>query len=238
MGNNHSEVIIENINDSVIQLSESMAKIIGEINIIASSEMLLTFAEFLRNIPKDIKNTEFYGKIIELKKKDLYYEDVVWLVEDFGLSYTETTWQKLTECKNTTSDLYQYIGKIVISTSMEKREKLVVLLAHMEPLICKTLKMSKTANIGFRRAVENFSEEKIKGMSADSLGQVFVLAITLIVFAKTDSYTKKIDKRIPFRNNILHNGTVKYSDEDVDIAYELLVNYIEIIMRVKERLQA
>ncbi len=134
MCNNHSEITTENINSAVIQLSESVSKIVEEINVLASSEMLLTFAEFLRNIPKDIKDTEFYGKIEKLGRKNLYYEDVVWLVENFGLNYTEATWQKLSECEDAKSDLYRYIGKIVLSTSMEKREKLVVLLAHMEPL--------------------------------------------------------------------------------------------------------
>jgi hypothetical protein len=237
MCNNHSEITTENINSAVIQLSESVSKIVEEINVLASSEMLLTFAEFLRNIPKDIKDTEFYGKIEKLGRKNLYYEDVVWLVENFGLNYTEATWQKLSECEDAKSDLYRYIGKIVLSTSMEKREKLVVLLAHMEPLIYNALKISKAANIGPKQAVREVSEEKNEGMSVESLGKMYVFAITLIVFARTDSYTKKIDKRMPFRNNILHNGIVKYSDEDVDIAYELLVNFIEIIMRVKERLQ-
>lgn len=55
-----------------------------------------------------------------------------------------------------------------------------------------------------------------------------------IVFANTDSYTEEIDRRIPFRNNILHNGIVQYSDEEVDIAYDLLVGLIEILMRTKE----
>ena len=119
------------------------------------------------------------------------------------------TWQKLSECEDAKSDLYRYIGKIVLSTSMEKREKLVVLLAHMEPLIYNALKISKAANIGPKQAVREVSEEKNEGMSVESLGKMYVFAITLIVFARTDSYTKKIDKRMPFRNNILHNGIVK-----------------------------
>lgn len=68
------------------------------------------------------------------------------------------------------------------------------------------------------------------------IGKIYVLAVTYIVFANTDSYTDEIDKRIPFRNNILHNGIVMYSDEDIDVAYELLVDLIEILICVKEQL--
>lgn len=57
-----------------------------------------------------------------------------------------------------------------------------------------------------------------------------------IVFANTDSYTEEIDKRILFRNNILHNGIITYADEDIDVAYELLVDLIEILIRTKEQM--
>lgn len=73
-----------------------------------------------------------------------------------------------------------------------------------------------------------------KGMSVESLGKVYVLAVMYIVFANTDSYTEEIDNRMPFRNNILHNGITDYSEEDIDVAYELLVDLIEILIRVKE----
>ena len=39
---------------------------------------------------------------------------------------------------------------------------------------------------------------------------------------------------MPFRNNILHNGITDYSEEDIDVAYELLVDLIEILIQVKE----
>ena len=39
-----------------------------------------------------------------------------------------------------------------------------------------------------------------------------------VVFANTDAYTKEIDKRIPFRNNILHNGIVEYGTDDIHSA--------------------
>jgi hypothetical protein len=228
--------IFENIDRFELKVSEGMAKIVEGINVMASSEALLAFVEFLQNIPANIKGTQFFGKVQELQKINLHYEDVVWLVEDFGISYTEETWQKLSECENDKSNLCRYIAKIIISTSMEKREKLIVLLAHIEPLIYETLEMSKGTNSKLKQDVKKVSIKENDGMSAENLGKVFVLAVMHIVFANTDSYTEEIDKRIPFRNNILHNGIVMYSDGDINIAYELLVDLIEILICVKEQM--
>ena len=86
-------------------------------------------------------------------------------------------------------------------------------------------------------AVNKVSVDDNGGMSAESLGKIYVLAVTYIIFANTDAYTDEIDKRIPFRNNILHNGVVMYSDEDIDVAYELLLGLIEILITVEEQLQ-
>ena len=120
---------------------------------------------------------------------------------------------------------------------MGKRGKLIILLAHIEPLIYKTLEISKTKNMKVKTAVNKVSVDDNGGMSAESLGKIYVLAVTYIIFANTDSYTNEIDKRIPFRNNILHNGIVMYSDEDIDVAYELLLGFIEILITVEEQLQ-
>lgn len=230
MGNDKYNKILENVSRFSIKLSEVSAKIVEGINMMALSKALLAFVEFLQNIPDDIKDTQFFGKVQKLQKTNLHYEDVVWLVEDFGLSYTEETWREVSEGGNNKSDLHRYIAKIILSTSMGKREKLTVLLAHMEPLIYETLEMTKIPNVRFKPAVKKVSIEENEGMSAESLDKIYVLAVMYIVFANTDSYTEEIDRRIPFRNNILHNGIVMYSDEDIDVAYELLVELIEILM--------
>lgn len=99
-----------------------------------------------------------------------------------------------------------------------------------------TLNMSKVANSKMKQDVNKVSLKENEGISPESLGKIYVLAVMYIVFANTDSYTEELDKRIPFRNNILHNGIVMYSDEDVDIAYELLADLIGILVQVKERI--
>lgn len=89
MKNDNYNNIFENMSRAVLKASEGMAKIVEEINVVASSQVLRVFAEFLQNIPDDIKDTRFFGKVQELKNINLRYEDVVLLVEDFGLNYSE-----------------------------------------------------------------------------------------------------------------------------------------------------
>lgn len=237
MKNDNYNNMTENLSRVLLKASKDMAKIVEGINVTASLKALETFAEFLQNIPDDIKDTIFFGKVQDLKNINLRYEDVVWLVEDFGLIYTEENWQGMLKSEHNKSDLHQYIAKMILSTSMEKREKLIILLAHIEPLIYKTLEISKTRNMKLKFAVNKVSVDDNGGMFAESIGKIYVLAVMYIIFANTDAYTDEIDKRIPFRNNILHNGIVMYSDEDIDVAYELLLGLIEILITVEEQLQ-
>ena len=217
--------VLENMERGIVKLSESIAKITEGINITALSETLKLVGEYFQNIPDDIKKTQFFGKVQKLQKINLRYDDVVWLVDEFGLSYTEENWRKLSENASFKSDLYRYIVKIILSTSIEKREKLTILLAHMEPLIYDILEIAKGAKSRLKQDVQQMTVKENKGMSVESLGKVY---------ANTDSYTEEIDNRMPFRNNILHNGITVYSEEDIDVAYELLVDLIEILIRVKE----
>ena len=92
MKNDNYNNMIENLSRVVLKASKDMAKIVEGINLEVPLEALKTFAEFLQNIPDDIKDTILFGKVQDLKNINLRYEDVVWLVEDFGLIYTEENW--------------------------------------------------------------------------------------------------------------------------------------------------
>lgn len=138
----------------------------------ASSEVMKAFIEFISNIPDDIKDTQFFAEVQKLQKINLHYEDVIWLVDDFGLNYTDEIWRKLSEDENDKSELCRYIAKIIVASSMEKREKLIVLLAHMEALIYEPLEMSKIPNERLKPAVKKVSIKENVGMSAENLGKV------------------------------------------------------------------
>ena len=92
MKNDNYNNIFENMSRVVLKASEGMAKIVEGINVMASSQALRVFAEFLQNIPDGIKDTILFGKVQDLKNINLRYEDVIWIVEDFGLIYTEENW--------------------------------------------------------------------------------------------------------------------------------------------------
>ena len=92
MKNDNYNNMIENLSRVVLKASKDMAKIVEGINLEVPLEALKTFAEFLQNIPDDIKDTILFGKVQDLKNINLRYEDVIWIVEDFGLIYTEENW--------------------------------------------------------------------------------------------------------------------------------------------------
>ena len=57
MRNDNYSNIFENMGRFVLKVSEGIAKIGEGINVMASSEALKEFVEFLQNIPDDIKDT-------------------------------------------------------------------------------------------------------------------------------------------------------------------------------------
>ena len=236
MERNKYNNIIENITGYLDDLSKICAKVVEKFNVMASSEILQTLDDFIQNIPKDIKETKFFQKVQELSKKNLQNEDVVWLIEDFGLDYTKKFWHDLAGNQKNRTDLQIYIAKIILSDSIKKREKLIVLLAHMEVMIFETLKIEKNPNVKLKPTVTKITIKENDGMSVESLGKIYVLAVTYIVFANTDSYKEEIDRRMPFRNNILHNGILAYSDENINVAYELLIDLIGILIYLKEQI--
>lgn len=104
-----------------------------------------------------------------------------------------------------------------------------------------------TMGLGFpknlRVTLKTMMENIIMGLEFDPREAILhheegidVMGITYVVFANTDAYTKEIDKRIPFRNNILHNGIVEYGTDDIHSAYELLVEFISMLVFIKKQL--
>ena len=187
-----------------------------------------SLTEFLKNIPDDVKNTQLFANVQKLSNYDLNYEDVWWLVDSYGLIDKEDAEEELMEYYEQENKLHCYIKSIISNPSISEREKLVILLSHIEPLIYNTLNYTK----------QPYSKVKqiVKRMSSESVGKLYVMGITYVVFANTDAYTKEIDKRIPFRNNILHNGIVEYGTDDIHSAYELLVEFISMLVFIKKQL--
>ena len=71
---------------------------------------------------------------------------------------------------------------------------------------------------------------KLDKETGANIGRCYILAITNIVFARTDAFNDEIDKRIPFRNHILHNGIYQYSDSEISQMYFVLLSFIKNIL--------
>ena len=191
---------------------------------------------FLKNIPDDVKNTQLFANVQKLSNYDLNYEDVWWLVDSYGLIDKEDAEEELMEYYEQENKLHCYIKSIISNPSISEREKLVILLSHIEPLIYNSLNYTKQPYSKVKQIVKRMSIDENEGMSSESVGKLYVMGITYVVFANTDAYTKEIDKRIPFRNNILHNGIVEYGTDDIHSAYELLVEFISMLVFIKKQL--
>ena len=217
--------VINNIVAALQEFSVKMSEVVKGIDLSIISDVL---NELARSIPDDVKETVFYEKVMRLKAPNLNYENTKWILEDYGLDYLENN-REINLRTNMNSNLIKYIIDIINSENLKEREKLIILLAHMEPLLYMVMRITRVS----RGSIKNEIEEKVKensSMSAEHIYKFYILAITLIVFSNTDNYTEEIDRRMPFRNNILHNGIVEYGDKDIKEAYNLLVNYVSIIV--------
>lgn len=127
------------------------------------------------------------------------------------------------------SELANYLKKIIYSRNIAKREKIVILISHIEKLIEECLDES-FGNSGIKQEVKNAINSKLDKVTGANIGRCYILAITNIVFARTDAFNDEIDKRIPFRNHILHNGIYQYSDSEISQMYFVLLSFIKNIL--------
>ena len=75
-------------------------------------------------------------------------------------------------------------------------------------------------------------------MSVNNYLFVYVAAIVMVVYADTRNIENTIDRRLPHRNNILHNGIVDYGNDELCKAYRCLVSFIAIIDLIDSEISA
>ncbi len=191
------------------------------------SDAIKSIVSFFNSIPKDIQDTELSHHVQQLKKPKITYAEIEWLQETIGYKSLKMSIKTLQERENK-SELDKYVLSIIEADNMSPREKTVVLLAHFEALVYQTID-SERKN---KEKVKNVISDRVKCVHEMELGnyrKILLAGIVFIVFSNTDDYKNQIDKRIPFRNNILHRGTMAYSDDDINEAYEILVYFITAI---------
>ena len=129
-----------------------------------------------------------------------------------------------TQTKKSKKELFNYIDYIVNSKRIRITEKIVIFLSHFEPLLYLVFYTVKPKGMKIKIIASNKLVE-INEPSTENIGLLLLIAITKIVFANTDTFTY-IDKRLPFRNNILHNGILDYNLKDIKILYKILLSFV------------
>ena len=217
--------------DRSFEAADNMKTFSKAIDTFISNGAINKLQNILNSLPKDVKDTKLYDMVEELyTKKDISYEDVAWVTNfysaDGSLFDCSTCFDNYAE----DNELLNYIRYIIELDGVRKREKIILLLSHFEPLVYYTLSMKKEKTRGpLKTEVNNRLLDYNSGMSAECFAKLFIAAIVFIVFARTEDFSF-IDPRMPFRNNILHNGVMGYSDQDIDVAYELLVRYVCVLV--------
>ena len=105
-------------------------------------------------------------------------EDIEWLYEDY---------EKLSDVFDgldsdfsfLDSELGNYLKKIIYSRNIAKREKIVILISHIEKLIEECLDES-FGNSGIKQEVKNEINSKLDKVTGANIGRCYILAITNI----------------------------------------------------------
>lgn len=231
--------ISKNLSEALGVFAKGTEQIRNEVtdalNNFAKSEEFQRLVEIFSNIPDDVQKTVFFQKCQSLKKKDLTYEEIEWLFDELEISTLEEARSDILKYIDNGNMLHNYIKNVMENGNYENREKLVIILSHFERLTYSTLRREKKRNEGAKDMLKSELVKNNHGMDNENLYKTVLLAITNVVFANTDSFTS-VDKRLPFRNNILHRGIVDYSDEEVGIAYKTLLIFVAHIIQMNESL--
>lgn len=181
--------------------------------------------KYLESLPEDVTKSDIYIKADSIDAAT-QYEDIQWITS-YDISYvnTQNPEKYIQEDFETTSEISRYIQKVVLDDAIGNREKLVVLLSHFEFYLHSKVVFDEGMGIKtkFRDAVKKSGGK----YSAETIALAVTYAIVKVVFANTDNST--FDRRLPHRNDILHNGTLGYSDDEISTAYILLLSFISII---------
>lgn len=229
--------MLENMEMALREFAEKIEEITAPINECIEENLSSggydALLDLINSLPDDIQKTEVFSHIENLKKAEISYDEIEWIQNIIGyMTYDESV--QVLHDKKKKSQLDQYVLSIIESKTVSRREKIIVLLAHFEMLVYQTKPYERKAWDSLKNKVTD--EVKIAhDMILDNYSKLLVAGIVFIVYSNTDNYKNDIDKRIPFRNNILHRGVIDYSDEEISEAYEILVYFISELTLMEKR---
>ena len=226
-----NEEFSKEIQPTIERLKELQEQINSSFQRFYQSDAFEKLVEIFSSLPSNVKETEMYKKTKDLSQKnnyEIHLEDVEWIPKKFDLNSASVVIANLREQHYKDDTLEGYITRLILNESLQEKEKLVILLAHMEPLIYKAIGKVRKPYGSIKEESKSYAKEHENG-KMNSFYAVYILAITYTIFANTDNY-RNLDKRVPFRNYILHNGIVGYSDTDAKTAYEFLIECISVLL--------
>ena len=223
-----SEEVKEQLLEVSKAIGEMTEKATHSLNRFIESEEFKSLIDALSNLPKDVQETDLFKRTVSLHDKEISYVDACWLRDVIVDNEYYTRKPKETEARTLLDD---YIIGIINSENMGKREKIVILLSHFESLVYQKINHTRSTGDKLRKVVDKRMKETHE-LSAKGIETIVIVAICFVVFSGTDYYQSAIDRRIPFRNEIIHNGTLAYNDKEIEEAYDILVDYIFVLLDV------
>lgn len=189
------------------------------------AKSLYAAIEIFSNAVEQLHNDKIYKKIVDQQNASISYEDVEGYFLEFGILEPRGAIEFLLSSEKSLEE-YEYMRGIVASDKISMRDKLVLLLGYLEAFVYKRLKIP--SNAGIKNDVEKLVDKTNKINLEDSK-MLTVYGIVCVIYKRFDKQGIVIDKRIPHRNYVLHNGTLDFDDKEIESAYFMLVLFIYII---------
>ncbi len=162
-----------------------------------------------------------YNEMMKMPAIDISYNDIKWIYYEYQ---GEDVINKIVNnCKKIQLPIFDYICNIIINEKYEKRDKVVLIIAHMEACIFQCLETDKGKKPIVKDIRDIVSKENDNKVTNSNYARIFLMGIVKVLYANTNNFKNPIDNRIPYRNNILHKGIVSYSDDNIEDLYYILV---------------
>ena len=189
---------------------------------------LYTALQYLCDAAEQLHNDKIYARIVNQKNSRIRYEDLEYLFLEVDVLKPKGVIGLFlkSDCSSKASEEYKYMQGIVANETMSIRDKLALLLCYLEPYIYKHLNIFRKH--GIKKDLEVLVDKTNKIDSRD-YKKLTVYGIVCVLFKDFKKTKIVIDRRIPHRNDILHNGTLDYNDKEIESAYYMLVLFIHII---------
>lgn len=180
---------------------------------------------------EDTHDSTIYKSMVKMPLIDLQYRDVKWIIDSYSGIDAVKEYIAI-NCRDIDSAVFNYIYEIICNDAYLKRDKIVLILAHMEACIFQCLDAVRESN-GIVKNIKKLAADNHK-VTWINYRRIYLIGISKVLYANTDNFKEEIDKSLPFRNNILHQGIVGYSDDEIENLYYVLLCFFSRLTECKK----